>query len=88
MAKGQKTGGRKKGSPNKATTELKIFFDSIDLCLPEKIIELLPKLDDSKKVDTLLRMMEFVYPKRKALEVRSDDFNKMSFSDALKEIDI
>jgi hypothetical protein len=88
MAKGRKTGGRKKGSPNRDTTELKVFFDSVDFCIPEQIIELLPLLDDSKKVETLLRLLEFVYPKRKALEVRSEDFTKMSFVEALSVIDI
>lgn len=88
MAKGQKTGGRKKGSPNKNTTELKFFFDSIDLCLPEKIMELLPALDDSKKVETLLKLMEYVYPKKKAIELRQDDFERLGFTDAISRLDI
>lgn len=83
MAKGHKTGGRKKGSPNKNTTELKTFFDSVDACLPEMILDLLPKLNDAKKMDALLRLMEFIYPKRKAVEIKNEDFSKLSFTDAI-----
>ena len=83
MAKGKKTGGRVKGVPNKATTELKAYFDSVDICLPEMILELLPKLSDTKKVDALLRMMEFIYPKRKAVEIKNEEFGKLSYTEAI-----
>lgn len=83
MGKGYKSGGRKKGTPNKKTIELKEFFDSADVCLPEMVLDLIPKLNDSKKVDTLLRLMEFIYPKRKAVEVTNEDFSKLSFTSAI-----
>lgn len=87
MAKGKKTGGRVKGVPNKTTTELKEFFDSVDVCLPEMVLQLLPNISDGKKVDALLRMMEFIYPKRKAVEVKNEEFGKLSYTDAIKALE-
>jgi hypothetical protein len=68
----QKYGGRKKGTPNKTTKELSEFFESIGFCIPEKIHKILKKLEPEKQVEVLLKLMEYIYPKRKALEVHQE----------------
>lgn len=86
MAKGFKTGGRMKGTPNKTTKDLNEYFDSIDFHIPEEIIKVLPNLSDSKKVETLLCLMEFIYPKRKSAEIKNENFNVLSFTEAISKI--
>ena len=76
-----KTGGRKKGSLNKKTLELSQILKKANINVPEKIIELLPTLDTEKQVEVLLKLMPYLYPKRKPkepLEVKleSVDINK------------
>lgn len=66
MAKGKKTGGRKKGTPNKkkAGTPRKIV-EIIESKL-DRLSEELDNISDSEKfVDRMIRLMEFAYPKIK-----------------------
>jgi hypothetical protein len=60
--------GRKRGSRNKRTTDLNDVFERLDFNVPEQIVALLPELPAEKRVDTMLELMNFVYPKRKAVE--------------------
>lgn len=64
-----KSGGRKKGTPNKKTLLLSDIIEQGSQSLPERILELLPKLPVDKQANVLLKLMEFIYPKRKAVEV-------------------
>jgi len=75
-----KTGGRKKGTPNRATQNLVEALDTLNFDIPSKIYELLPKLSSEKQVDVLLKLMEFVYPKVKAIE---PEIQKISFTEEL-----
>lgn len=70
-------GGRKKGTPNKKTQKLLDILESKGLNVPEKIIELLPKLDFKDQVTTLLSLMSYLYPKRKAVEFVDSDGKPM-----------
>jgi hypothetical protein len=63
-----KTGGRKRGTPNRRSVALQEAFDAINFSVPDKIIELLPSLDPNKQADLLIDLMEYLYPKRKSLE--------------------
>ena len=63
-----KTGGRKKGTPNKSTESLQAAFDKLDFNLPAQVTELLPQLAIDKRIDILMSLMGFLYPKRKAIE--------------------
>jgi hypothetical protein len=63
-----KTGGRKKGTPNKRTEALRDLFAKKDFCVPERIIELLPTLEPAKQIDVLVQLMGYLFPKRKAIE--------------------
>jgi hypothetical protein len=81
MAKGSKTGGRKKGTPNRNTTELKEFFDSVDLCIPEEIIKLMPALEAKEQVGVYLKLMDYIYPRRKVIEAKPDSAAFSSISE-------
>lgn len=63
-----KTGGRHKGTPNKKTEGLRSCLDALELDVPGRIVEILPQLDPAKQVDVLLDLMNYLYPKRKAIE--------------------
>lgn len=65
--------GRKKGVPNRKTTLLLNALDELGQTLPERIAELIPKLKPEKQVDVYLELMQYVFPKRKAVEFTSID---------------
>lgn len=60
--------GRKAGTPNKPTLELKQVLEGLGVNPPEQIAQLLPALEPAKQVDVLLKLMEFIFPRRKAVE--------------------
>jgi hypothetical protein len=60
---GEKTGGRKKGTPNKITTELRktlkgIIADELE-ALPTTLQELPPK----ERIELVIKLMSFCLPK-------------------------
>ena len=63
-----KTGGRTRGSLNKKTKELHEILQAAKVNVPELLIEMLPKLDVEKQADVLLKLMSYLYPKRKPVE--------------------
>lgn len=60
--------GRKKGVPNRKTALLQKSLDELGHELPTRILELLPELSTEKQVDVYLELMQYIFPKRKALE--------------------
>ncbi len=64
-----KTGGRKKGTPNKKSINLQDSLESNGLSVVERLTELLPQLAIEKQADVLLSLMPYLHPKRKAIEV-------------------
>lgn len=66
-----KTGGRKKGTPNKNTLSLLQRLQELDFDLVGELIKGIQKQDGDRQVDSLLKLMEFIYPKRKPLEDHS-----------------
>lgn len=70
-----KTGGRKKGTPNKKTCFLSKELAKNNLNVIEQLSFLFPELSDDKKADVLLKLMEYLYPKRKPIDaiVGSED---------------
>lgn len=83
-----KTGGRKQGTPNRRTLFLDETFGNLGLNVPEKINELLPELPPNEQINVLLKLMEFLYPKRKAIEVKDEreDTNAITHSKILEYI--
>lgn len=64
----QKVGGRKKGTPNRVTQTIQEYFDSNGIFIPQKIMELMPKLDERDQVKAWLELIQYVFPKRKSLD--------------------
>jgi hypothetical protein len=61
MAKGRKTGGRQKGTPNKVSTELREIINEIvrEALTPDVI----NALSMDKRVDLVIRLMPYLLPK-------------------------
>ena len=64
-----KTGGRKKGTPNKRTAHLVEALDFAGLNVPDALTTLLPNLAPEKQADILMGLLGYLYPKRKAIEL-------------------
>ena len=67
-----KTGGRKKGTPNKRTKVLSEALLNNGIDIPQKLAEIFPNLSYDKQADVLLSLMSFVYPKRKSIEIAEE----------------
>ncbi len=68
--KGKKTGGRIAGSLNKRTVEAIEVFGAFDFCPLQKILEQMtkPGMPAELYMGTCMKLMEFKFPKRKAIE--------------------
>ena len=74
MAKdGTKTGGRKKGTPNKITLN---FIDNLNDYDPLKSLLKIVQ-DDNTPLDTRIKinldLLPYIYPKRKSIDMNSND---------------
>jgi len=65
-----KTGGRQKGTPNRKTLDLSEAISASGLSLPDRLMELLPSLEPEREAQVILKLMEFIYPKKRAVEVK------------------
>ena len=67
MARGKKTGGRKKGTPNKRTREL---FE-LNYCPVEELLKLAKRKDTStdQKIVIHKALLPYFYPQRKAIDI-------------------
>lgn len=63
-----KTGGRKPGTPNKKSKIISECLDAAGINLVSSIAEILPQLSVEKRVDVLMGLMPYVYPRKKSLE--------------------
>ena len=81
MTYGRKTGGRKAGTPNKRTTELVVRLEALG-CDPIEGMALIA-MDVSNTPELRGRMYaelaSYLYPKRKAVEVRPDEGPSLVF---------
>ncbi len=73
MATGKKTGGRKAGTPNKLTKELRATLKSIMHEEVQRLPELLKELDTEKRVEAIIKLMPFVYPKVDAIDAKAGE---------------
>ena len=70
---GKKFGGRQKGTPNKLTKELRsvlkdVLYEEIDR-LPERLDE----LDTKDRLELLVKLMPFVFPKLQSVSQSLDE---------------
>jgi hypothetical protein len=68
---GRKTGGRKKGVPNKDTLNLEERLRELKFDPVAELIVALSTQPPYQQVDSILKMWEFLYPKRKQMELSS-----------------
>ncbi len=69
MAKGFKTGGRKKGTPNKLTREVRESLSAIIDNELEQLPEWLEQLDTKDRLDVLCKLLPYVLPKLRQTEL-------------------
>jgi len=63
MVKGTKTGGRKSGTPNKTTGELREKLKEIVLGELADIPKLIHKLDPMQRINVITRLLPFITPR-------------------------
>ena len=74
MAKGKKTGGRKAGTPNVVTADVRASIALIAQRNVESVESWLRQVDDpAKRVDLFLRMIEYHIPKLTRAELSGPD---------------
>jgi len=59
-----KTGGRKKGTPNKKTLVLLERLHQNNFDVVDELVQIIPSLDKDKKVAVLLSLLPYLYAKR------------------------
>ena len=68
-----KTGGRKKGTPNKSTLGLQEALEAHGIDVVAQLSELIPTLKVEKRADVLMSLMTYLYPKRRSIELPDID---------------
>jgi hypothetical protein len=86
MAKGKKTGGRKRGTPNKNSRELREILSAKGVNVPEMLLDLMDDVEMpvTKKADILLGLMPYLHPKLASL-THAFDPKELSDSELLEE---
>ena len=83
MARGKKTGGRKKGTPNKVTSEAKVvaiaFLNRRTEAELDELWEAAKAESASKALTTYLGALEFVMPKLNRTELTGKDGSSVVF---------
>ena len=63
MARGKKTGGRVKGTPNKLTKEIRIVLKNLMAKEIENLSDILEQLEPRERADLIMKIMPYVLPK-------------------------
>lgn len=79
MARGTKTGGRQKGTPNRTTREIRAMLSEIVSAEIEKIPKYLNAFEPEKRLHIIAKLLPYVVPTyaeepTKELELRGKDF--------------
>lgn len=88
MAKGHKTGGRQKGTPNKVTAFSKSIIEDIlsDYVDTEMMAEDLKKLDPKDRLDIMVKLMAFTTPKPQSIDMSITGIKKKTIEDTLEDL--
>ena len=70
MAKGIKTGGREKGTPNRLTKELRTVLKDFMYNELQALPDHLNKLEPKERIEILIKMMPYILPK---IQLVTDD---------------
>ena len=86
--KDKKTGGRKKGTPNKVTAFSKsIIQDIIDkYTSSDKFTEDFGRLDPKDRIEVIIKLTGFVLPKPQSVDVNMNTETKKTIEDKLREL--
>ncbi len=76
MAKGQKTGGRKLGTPNRISYNVKELIRNILNDELQKMPGLLNKLSPKDRVETTLKLLPYLLPKAEEVQSTSGDIKQ------------
>jgi hypothetical protein len=68
-----KTGGRKKGTPNKRTLRFEEELNRLNINLLDSIVTDLSNLDSEKRVDVLLKLLPYLYSKPRFVESETEE---------------
>lgn len=81
MALGRKTGGRTKGTPNKATADLVERLTALDCDPIEGMAQIAMDMANPPELRGRMyaELAQYVFPKRRAVETRVDDGPKVIF---------
>ena len=63
MAKGTKTGGRVKGTPNKLTKEIRIILKNLLAKEIKNLPDILEQLEPRERLELIIKIMPYVLPK-------------------------
>ena len=74
---GQKHGGRKKGTPNRLTRELRTILKDVLYQEMEHLEERLNDLDPKDRMQIVLKLMPYVFPK--VMDVQSTKDESLDF---------
>lgn len=76
MALGKKTGGRKKGTPNKSSLSASTILEKLDFNALDEMVTLYRQLKAEGELNTagglLKEIASYQFPKRKAIEVTAE----------------
>lgn len=80
--------GRQKGTPNKRTQTLMGQLASLEFDVVKELVENLrqPEMDVNERARVIVKMWDFIYPKRKAIDLGNDDSTKETLTDVLKAL--
>lgn len=66
-------GGREKGTPNRKSQLIESLINVDEINLPGEILKCCENLKPLEKAQIMLKLMEYIYPKRKAIAHESKD---------------
>lgn len=86
MAKGRKTGGRKAGTPNKATKVSREIISKITSDMYEKILLDIEALDPLERVKVWIKLCEFCISKPQTIALDMTVDGKRTIEDKLSDL--
>ena len=83
-----KTGGRKRGTPNRVTTDLKTWVASILDDGRDRFLDSLDQLDSTEYVRVFTSLLNYVLPKQQSvgIDAKVDNVKPMTIEEAKKII--
>lgn len=81
-----KCGGRQKGTPNKNKATVIEHLDALNFNVLEELMKTLPDLDPPARARMLYGLLDFIYPKKKAVEIVAEVKTDAQESEDVKQL--